>query len=351
MALSVLAAACSLELTQPIAATELETSERGGFTPDGKFYAIGTKPMGRADSGSWVVNVTRDESGRYVANDFVAGAFEGTDDGTLRGKPKGEPCVFSGMAVHGFKLYAACATLEFHASLLEIDTQAGTVRAAAFTSCNAEPAKLPCEPLMFYPNGMSVDAAGRVYLSNTAAHLSFENPDLPAISVEGSRSITQVRIDAAASSAGQLAFTHHDWYSTDILTDGLTPNGIQIEGDTLYYAAGPNINRVAIREDGSAGTFGVHYYGPALSYIDDFAVRDGRMALARTLPPAIVALERAPRFGNPRELGSYAMDLTRIPSSISIQDDIPLGMSLFPSGSLVITCYFGGGLWVLAEDP
>ncbi|HKP61946.1 MAG TPA: hypothetical protein VJV78_34680 [Polyangiales bacterium] len=349
--LSASGAACSLTMTEALSGTELETTERGGFTADGSFFLIGTRPAGRADTGSWIVQVTKLTKGGYVGNNYVAGTLEGTEDGTLKGKPLGDACVFSGMAVHGSTLYAACFALDFRVSLLEVDTQAGTVRAGYFSSCNAQPSTQPCEGLVFYPNGMGTDATGRVYASNTIAYWSLEDPENPVLQVEGSRSISQIVIDHDASSGNKLVFTHHDWFTSNIVADGVAPNGIQIEGQTLYYAAGANINRVQIREDGSAGDFGLHYAGPPLSYIDDFAVRDGRMALARTLPPAIVGLERAPRFGLAREVGTWPMGLDQIPSSVSYQADIPAGASLFPADSLVITCFFGGGLHVLANAP
>jgi hypothetical protein len=143
-------------------------------------------------------------------------------------------------------------------------------------------------------------------------------------------------------------FTHRPWFSADIVQDGVGPNGIQIEGSVLYYAAGPNINRVDITPEGEAGAARVHYAGPALSYIDDFAVLDGRMALARTIPPAIVALDRAEPFRTARELGTRDMDIDQIPSSISYQADVPAGHPVFPADSLIVTCFFGGGVYTLS---
>ena len=144
-------------MTQELTASDLETTERGGFTTDGSFFLIGTRPAGRADTGSWIVHVTSAPEGGYSGDNYVAGALEGTDDGTLHGKPAGDACVFSGLAVQGYKLYAACFALDLRVSLLEVDTQAGTVRAGYFTSCNAAPSSQPCEGLVFYPNGMAVD--------------------------------------------------------------------------------------------------------------------------------------------------------------------------------------------------
>jgi hypothetical protein len=317
------------------------------FTSDGRYWIIGTRAQGRGDAGSWIVEVTRTSDNSYATTNYVAGTLEGTSDGTTHGTPVGEPCQFGGMTVFKTRLYAACVKTDFtRASLFEVDVATGTVRTEYFTTCNAEPSLAPCSYVSFYPNGMAADAAGRIYLSNTAAHLDLASA-IPAIRVEGSRTLTQVVVNGVADSPQRLSFTHRDWFSTDILRDGLVPNGIQIEGNVLYYAAGSNINRIDLREDGSAGAASVHYAGPALSVIDDFAVRDGRMLIARAIPPALVAVDRAPAFGTARELGTHDMPLDAIPSSIAYQADLPVGNPLFPAGSLLVTSFFGGGLYLL----
>ena len=343
-------AACDLQLTQVLPPSELETSERGAFTSAGRFYVIGTRAADRSDAGSWIVEITRRSDGGYAATNYVAGTLEGTVEGAVGSAPAGDACLFSGMTVRGMSLYAACYAPDGRAALLEVNTDTDTVRAGYFSSCNAEPASSPCTYPAFYPNGMAVDAAGNVYLSNMISHI-YPSGDTIAISVEGQGSLVQARLDPAASGPGKLSFTHRTWFSADILADGFTPNGIQIEGSVLYYAAGANINRVDIRPDGSAGAAALHYRGPALSYIDDFAVHDGQMVLGRTLPPALVALDRAPAFDTAPELGTYAMATDAIPSSVNYQADVPTGNPLFPLGSVAVTCFFGGGLYVLSAQP
>jgi hypothetical protein len=342
-------AGCSVTVTQVVSPSELDSAERGSFTADGRFFAIGTHPSGRSDSGAWIVEITRGSDGAYVSTNYLAGALEGTSDGTLSGSPAGGSCTFSGMKAQGTRIYAACVgvTPAWRAALLEIDTQARTVRAGTFTSCNAEPAAAPCDPTRLYPNGMAIDASGRIYVSNMLEHLQLAN-DVPSIEIEGTGSIRQIVVSADAPDARTLSFTHRAWFGTDIVTDGLAPNGIQIAGQVLYYAAGANINRVDIGADGNAGAASVHYAGAALSYIDDFAVLDGRMLLARTMPPGLVALDRAAAFGTASELGTRDMDWDAVPSSVSYQADVPAGNSVFPAGSAVVTSEFGGGLYVVA---
>jgi hypothetical protein len=250
--------------------------------------------------------------------------------------------------VRGKRLYAGCTSAEnLRSALIEVDLEAGTVRAGYFDSCNEamSGSMTSCEAPLFYGNGMAMDSEGRIYLSNMLSHIRLDD-GIPSISYEGSGSVTQVVL-GAHTLPGKLSFTHRDWFSSGILTDSFMPNGIQIEGELLYYAAGPNINRVEIRPDGNAGAVRMHYAGPPLTYIDDFAVRDGRMVLARSITPGLVALERPDALGFVRELGTYDMDYDSVPSSVTYQADLPLGHSLFPAGSLVVTSFIGGGLYLV----
>jgi hypothetical protein len=343
-----LLAACELTLTQRVSPTQLETSERGAFTADGRFFMIATRSADKSDAGGWIIEVTKAASGEYVATDYVPGALEGTEDGTVTGAPRGPRCMFGGMTVYGQLLYAACyAQEDGRASLLQVDTQSRTVRSGYLNGCATATSAAPCAA--FYPNGMAVDSAGRIYVSNTQSHISVQGDNVN-VEVQGAHTLTQVSVDAAASQAGQLVFQQRDWFNADIFTDGFVPNGVQIAGATLYYAAGANINAITINADGSAGEGHVHYRGPALTMIDDFAIHDGRMALARILPPAVVGLERPSLLGVVRELATHSMPLDAIPSSITYQANVPVGAPLFPEGALVITSYFGGGLYVLAFD-
>ena len=328
------------QLSQVIPPSELDTTERGAFTSDGRFFVIGTRPEGRADAGGWLVEITRDAQGHYVANNILASTTEGTQDGTLEGRPAGETCLFGGMKTRGMRVYASCATAGWNVSLLEIDLEARSVRAGKFTSCNAQPSHSPCDPKPFYANGMAIDEAGRIYVSNMLSHLQIQN-DPPVISNQGDRTLIQIQLSDEHSSATELSFTHRQWFADDILTDSPSPNGVQIEGSTLYFAAGPNINRVEIREDGSAGPATVHYAGAPLTYIDDFAVHDGSMVLAKTIPPSVTWVDRSGK-----ELGTRDMDFSSVPSSVTYQDASE--RTLFPVGSYIVTSFFGGGLYVTA---
>lgn len=340
-------AACDITIEPQVPYTELDATERSSFTSDGRLWVIGVRPNELTELRGSLVEVVKTSDGQHTTQTLVAGNLGGTVDGRIGGAPAGDPCVFSGMKAQGMRIYAGCVSLDqYRASLIEVDLAEGTVRAGYFDSCNAQPSSSPCEYTRLYPNGMSIDAAGRIYVSDMLAHLKLAD-DIPTISEEGTGTIIQIVVDRSDRTPGVLKLTHRVWLTADSATDGYSPNGIQIDGDTLYYTAGANINRVPIDPNGDAGALSVHYRGAELSYIDDFCIVDGRMVLARTLPPALVALDRPNESGLAPELLVHNVDLSLTPSSISHQTN---NNPVFPIDALVVTSFFGGGIYTATVD-
>jgi hypothetical protein len=319
-------------VTQIASPDEWVTTERSAFTEDGRLFIIGTRPgMGPFIGDSWLAEVQKDaREGHRVVN-VLPGALEGTSDGTLDGAPRGDACIFSGMASYGALLYAGCATLDGRQSLLQIDTYKQTVRAAYFTSCNAEPASMPCEQTSLYANGMAVDAQGRIYTNF------------------GSDTLLQILVGDDPPDPTKLNFRHHPFVTANFLVNSLSPNGIQIEDDVLYFAAGANLNAVPILKDGTAGKQRRHYNGPTISYIDDFSVNKGSFVLARTIPAELAALTASSR--GPKESGTCPLPDGAAPSSVRRQPDLPVDDAVFPPGTLVVTAFSGGGLYTLPSVP
>ncbi len=346
----VLVAVCSgCNFSQIVPPDQLEQTERGAFTASGRYFLIGVRPEGRPDAGGWLVEVTKNAAGGYSTHNVVRAHMEGTSDGTFSGAPAGEPCFFSGMAIRGEVVYASCVSFaDLRSSLLEIDLTARRVRAGYFSSCNFEPSTTPCQASLHYPNGMAIDAAGRIYVSDSIAHLSEIAGELIGETV-GAHTLTQITIDRAVSQGNTLAFKHRAWLDNDIFSDGFAPNGVQIEGDILYYVAGWNINKVRILPDGRAGEVRVHYEGPLLGTGDDFALHEGRIVLARVITPALVALEAASFNARAREIDSYDVPIEAVPSAVAYQPPNPPRGRIFPKDSLVVTSFFGGGLYVLSK--
>lgn len=333
-ALALVAPACNLR--QIISAEELGASERAAFTSSGRLFVIGV-PRGAPLGSSAIVELVREGAG-YALRPYVAGTLEGTRDGSIGGAPAGAPCSFTGLTVDDEILYAACGTIDGYAALLQVDTELDRVRAAMFTGCNAAPRAARCDPVPIFANGAAVDEKGRVYVSDMLVHQRLGSP-------ARAPSIVQIEIGKAPDDdASRLNFRHRAFVTKNLALDSIAPNGVQIRDQQLYYAAGANVNVVPIRPDGSAGPVRVHYRGPAISYIDDFALGEGELLLARVLPSAIVTLDD--RGGTPYERASCAMPALGPASSLTYQpehgDD-----SLFAPGTVVVTQYFGGGLSIL----
>jgi hypothetical protein len=126
--------------------------------------------------------------------------------------------------------------------------------------------------------------------------------------------------------------------------DEFFPNGVQIEGNILYYAAGSDIWKIRFKSDYSAGVRQLHYNGSALATIDDFAIEQGYIAYSKVSAPGSVEILK------PALLNDEAKHLTTvimpvIPSSIVYQKDLPGNNELFEPGSLLVTSFFSGGLY------
>jgi hypothetical protein len=331
--------AASCRLTEIVSPSSLPNTERGGFSSDGRFFAIGSRPADAEDAGSWLVELVRAGDG-YSPRNYVAGTLEGTEGGVLGGDARGDACLFSGFAVHGDVLYAGCYALDGRVSLLQVDTKRETVRAGAFTSCNFEPQTKPCKPVSIYPNGFAADREGRIYVSDMTVHILGNHGKPPF-------SIAQITIGPDPEQAGQLDFSFRAWRKADRQVDGPSPNGIQIKDDTLYFVGGPNVNAVPINPDGSAGRLRVHYRGPVITYIDDFGIADDEIVIGRAIPGELVGLDSPPGARSARAFVTCPMPFNA-PSSVTYQPELAPAQSLFPPGTMVITSFFGGGIYTLA---
>ncbi|MDB4972802.1 MAG: hypothetical protein JWN48_1143 [Myxococcaceae bacterium] len=332
--------------TEIISPSELNTTERTGFTSDGRMIMIGTRPSTSGDDPSVITELVKDgQTKRYRVSDLVQGALGGTSNGQLGGSPLGDPCMFTGMAVQSSLIYAGCLASDGRASFVQVDLERGTVRADILSTCNLEPPSQPCNSSSIMPNGMAIDEQGRIYVSNMLVHLSLQP-------FAATPTLTQIVVEDHPAEPSKLRFRHRTWLDSNAFADGPSPNGVQIRGDTLYYAAGPNLNAVPIERDGSAGTLRVFYRGPALSYIDDFGEQGGTFLLARTLLPGVVATLRPRKDGlTLRETASCALPHDAVPSSISYQPALAPESMLFASGTVVVTSYYGGGLYTLPKAP
>lgn len=332
------------EFTQVITPEQLASAERTAITDSGRVFVIGVFPDDADSLHGVLAEIVRSDRGHELRS-YVRGNLEGTVDGRVGGAPAGDACGFSGMTRFRNVVYAACYSTDGRTSLIAVDTEKDTVRAGYFTSCNDEPSVLPCtQTLNVYPNGMSVDAEGRIYYTNMFAHLNVAEGQLN-IDTSGTGTLHQVTVEDARESGPTLTFKRRPWFGAGILRDSYVPNGVQIEGSSLFYAAGPNINRIEIEQDGRAGAVRTYYVGAPLSYIDDFAVKDGELLISQLLlTQAVVRATPGPNGVLALPSGSEPLELMTAPSSVT---NVPEGNTVFPQGGALVTSWVGGGVYLL----
>ncbi|QUM76698.1 hypothetical protein HWV00_10910 [Moritella sp. 24] len=323
------------DITEPVSNKELKATENSAFTTDGRLFVVGENRKRE----SWIFEIIKNSDGSYAHIPYVKGTVDGTELGGINDKPEGEECRFAGLTASDSLLYAACIQtggflgLNTEAvSLFQVETTLNSerIKTGHMTDSNFiyGDGEESFDPNWFMANGMAVDSEGHIYISNSKAVLA-PNRD----------SISQVTITDNGDSRF-LDFNHKTWISGH----ELFPNGVQIEGDTLYYTSGSNILKVKINADFSASDVNVHYKGTNLAMIDDFAIHEGYIAYSKISVPGSVVILTPAEFED--EAKRYAaIPMAVIPSSVVYQSNLPEGNPLFDEGSLLVTSFLSGGLY------
>ena len=322
-------------ITNPISNDNFKATENSAFTTDGRLFVIGENNAKE----SWIFEIKKNADGSHKPSTFVKGTQDGTQNGYPSSPTVGADCTFAGLTAKGSKLYAACAKssglLDLGAesiTLYQVETTPGQVfiKTGRMEDSNflQQSHEKAFDPNWFFANGMAVDAAGHVYISNSKASLA-SNRD----------AISQVTITDTGNS-NFLDFQHKTWMTGN----EFFPNGVQIEGNILYYAAGSDIWKVRINSNYVAGERRRHYDGSALATIDDFAIEQGYIAYSKVAAPGSVEVIKPASFSyEAKHLTTVIMPV--IPSSIVYQKDLPGNNELFEPNSLLVSSFFSGGLY------
>jgi len=266
-----------------------------------------------------------------------------------------EECTISGMAVAGSKIYAACTALnnamKINGQTTGLPVWSDLVRIDLLQAPN-DPGHIAETRLAdgeLFANGMAVDNKGDIYITNTfgAVFKMFKLFPEDALSA-----VIRVRI------TDEDAFSISKTTVVPVALGGLTPNGIQIKGDRLWFVSVNVLYEAKIAEEGLVDLKKV-YQTKMLRMFDDFAILPGNAVAITEFD--IIGTFMSMLFPNAEPSGASpqltfvstgpgpgafrAGKVTRehllpdfIPSSATVVNDAE-------GPALYVTSYFNGGLY------
>lgn len=335
--------ACILQKTI-IKKDVLEMTENSAFTEDGRFFVIGVDTQ---TGDSAIFQIKKNWFGQYYKSEYVKGEIASIN----------KDCVMGGLTSKGNTLYAVCGVpfeLLNHdvpfvvkdVYLFEVDAtpnakkvRVGKIGQENYTSRNGE----PFNPGAFFANGMAVDDDGDIYISNSAAILLGNKTAIEKVTIEGTE----------ANNASNLILSHTPWIVSGDYSGDVFPNGVQIEGDVLYYVSQDEIRKVRINDDGSPGEQRIHYKGLLIDgyknhLIDDFEIWNGYIAFASTIISKSVVILPPADFEEEKVKPIETINVDYYPSSVRFQPEGEYSNPLFRKNALLVTSFFGGGLYELS---
>jgi len=237
------------------------------------------------------------------------------------------PAAFLALAAHGRVLYATAtafteATIPYASMLYRIELGA---RPGEVASIESTPFTGHATP--FLPNGMAVDRDGDIFMSNSFS------------AATGEAAIVKIKVRLRP-----FAFRESNWLLAD--QGGAFPNGVQLDGNTLYLASLSALLRVTIEREGNAGQVSTLYAANPDDFLDDFAVRGNELVVCEIDNP----------FAPPVSSTSQLTVVSKTgPSSGTVTKVVPLAAAgVHPSsvikegashGELLVTDYGSGGLY------
>ncbi|MBB6521502.1 hypothetical protein [Pseudoteredinibacter isoporae] len=300
----------SLQAREVVSPDLLTATENAVFTDDGRYFVAGSDG----------IHEIRDEPAANCAQDFnsdlyvcplVAPALEN------------ESCIFRGMTTDGTYLYASCAVHPKNNTLFPA-TRSALFRVLPGTDGVDELITRDFDDVLV-PNGMAVGMDGSLYLSDTNASL-------------GILKKTAI-VKLTFTDETTLDFVTEPWLPASPLYS--LPNGLQIDGDTVYFVGGHNLWKIKIRGDGSAGFPILTYHTHGVTKLmDDLVILPNAIAVAEFglingLGFNKIVLIKRRGFGFPRKI---LTGLTQLSSLAWEEGD------LFTPGSFVGTSFLQGGL-------
>ncbi|THB69854.1 MAG: hypothetical protein D6B28_10725 [Gammaproteobacteria bacterium] len=282
-----------------ISGSELPNTENLAFTSDGSLY------VAQANYGGSIYRISKDANGKYKAHSFVQGP---------------DNCRFSGMTATDMTLYAACQTQSSGTYLMKIELLDDIL--------DIQSKKLDIEHGL--ANGMAVGPNGSIYISDSS-------------------SVVTTIIKVTITNPETFEFTAEPWLDKEYAIN--MPNGIQIEGDLMYFADRYKIRTIKIEAD-APGAIEDFYTTDNSMLIDDFAITPTHLAIAEINYMSAV-MNGAGVGGhtiildknNGKQLQKIAATQKYQPSSVIYDNE-----GVFAKDALFVTDYFLGGLYLIEAD-
>ncbi len=243
------------------------------------------------------------------------------------------PCMLTGLTTDGTRLYAACTAIDANKNLIE-DQGAELLRVlpGKHRGTVSSVERHVLEQPEWY-NGMAIDSNGNLYMSASRAGYS-------------EAAIVTTKLPAPDE------FFYLQLSSWLKKSNETMPNGIQIEGNTLYYSTGRKIEAIKINHDGSAGISTTLYTAGYLSLLDDLTITPNHIAITEIdsygegySENNIILVEKEP---SPAPYWCWFNCVTQLTvptgqtrTSSLVYDHKGL---FYEAGTLIGTSYFEGGL-------
>lgn len=231
-------------------------TENAVITDDGRYFVATTKGLleiKKFDHSPNAPENNLENCQLTTSNNFYYCTVEET---TVNGLP----CLLTGLTSDGTYLYGSCTVIDESGSLQAAQgAELFRMLPDDYSSRLSQFDRHAYENPLWY-NGMALDDNGDLYMSSSDAsygQASIVKVDLPAP--------TEVFMPTLS---GWLNFSSES-----------LPNGIQIEGNTMYYSTGQKVSAITINDDGSAGVQSTKYTGSYLGLIDDLTITDNHIVV------------------------------------------------------------------------
>ncbi len=313
-------AGCELntELSTIFEKNELPFSENSTFSKNGRFFVA---------AGTQVVEIIKDGN-----NDIQKTVIVDTQNPAWQ---------FTGLTSYQNKLYAASTFMVYdNVNPLPTPVACNLYQIDVSNDTPVIKSTLLPDHFVILANGMATDSKGNIYISNTYG------PSVQAFGLPEAAILKIEVIDEENFTVKQTNWLYEE-------TIGGLPNGLQIKGNRAYLASNNVILKIAINDDGSAGTPAIIYQTDVIeNIIDDFTIFGKKIILCELDNPfdavvtgksQLTVISTAKRNEGDTLTAIELADYGILPSSVSVS---PLkSYKLFKPFSLLITDWVNGGLF------